>query len=88
MGMVKETKCPLTSKSSALFPFSMSLSPLLLLSSLLTSNNIGDLTDTEHTGGLSIWRKGSAMAQVWCRSSPLLGAVMTHRHKAQCASSS
>lgn len=60
--MVKETKSPLASKSSALFPFSMSLSPLLPFSSLLTSNNIGDLTDTEHTAGLSSWRKGSAIA--------------------------
>lgn len=60
--MVKETKCSLTSKSSALFLFTVSLFPLLPFSSLLTSNNIGDLRDMEHTGGLSIQRKGSAMA--------------------------
>lgn len=45
---------------------SLCLSLLLPFSSVLTSNNIGsDLTDTEtRWGGLSTWRRGSAMASV------------------------
>lgn len=70
--MVKQTKSPLTSKSSAFFPLSMSLSPLLPFSYLLTSNNIGDLRDTEHTeasapGGRAVpWpRYGAGQALPW-----------------------
>lgn len=88
MGMVKETKNPLDSKSSALFPFSTSLSLLLPFSSLLTSNNIGDLTDTEHTGASAAggravpWpRCGAGQALPWWQS------AVTHRYEAQCASS-